>query len=396
MTRRFAYTIVVVLVLVAISLTFATGFFVGHMLSTGREIPVVQRPSTDAIVAKARDLIRDNYVGKVSESQLNNGAIDGMMKSLKDPYSEYIPPNKFDVFQQHAMGEFHGVGVTLGMRDKKLTVIAPLPDTPAEKAGIKAGDLIVTIDGKSTAKMTLPGASEKIRGPKGTKVKLGIVRGKKKLSFSLTRAEINIPTVQSSMLAPGAGFIAVRSFTPSTPEDFEEQLKRLEKKGAKGVIVDLRSNPGGLVESSVELASLFIPDGTIVGMKRQDGELETMSAVEGYHSKVKLVMLVNGESASASEIVAGAVQDHKRGVVVGTKTFGKASVQTIETLANGGALKITSAHYYTPKRRLIQKVGIRPDVVVKGSTHWMVPGKPDPQKDRGLQVLKELISGKRP
>ncbi len=395
MSRKFAYLLLVLAVLAAVGLTFAAGVVVGHVTGPStRVIPSIQQPTGDLLVQKARDLIKDGFVNKVSDAQLNNGAIEGMMKALGDPYTEYIAPKEYGLFQEHAMGEFQGIGVTLGTRNKKITVIHPLPGTPALKAGIKAGDVIVAIDGTSTAKMSLPTASDKIRGPKGTKVKLDVLRGTKKLKFTITRAAINIPTVQTSSVGKGIGYVAIRSFTPSTAQDFEKEIKKLDAKKAKGVIVDLRFNPGGLVESSVDIASIFIDKGTIVGMRRQDNVLETMSAVQGYHTKMKLVVLVNGDSASASEIVAGAIQDDKRGVIVGTKTYGKASVQTIENLPNGGALKLTTAHYFTPKGRLIQKIGIKPDVVVKMST-VMKPGAKDVQKEKAIQVLRELVAGTR-
>ncbi len=393
--RRFAYLILVLLVIVAVGLSFVGGVVFGHMTASGRAIPTVERPTSDALVDKVRELIKDNYVSKVSDSRLNNGAIDGMMESLKDPYSEYMPAKAFGIFQQHAMGEYFGIGVGLRMNKKKLTVERLLnDDSPARRAGIQAGDVITKIDGKPTAKMTLQAASDRIRGPEGTKVRLDVLRGKKSLTFTIVRAAISMTTIRSEMIGKDVGYIAVSAFTKSTSRDFEKQLERLQAKGAKGIVVDLRFNGGGLVDSAVDLASFFIKDGTIVGMRQQDNVLETMSAVQGYKTDAKLVILVNGDSASASEIVAGAIQDYRRGVIVGTKTYGKASVQTTINLPNGGGLKITTAHYFTPKDRLIQKTGIKPDVLVD-SAGVMKPGAKDVQKERAVQVLRELIAGTR-
>lgn len=394
--KLLTYGLVVVLVLVAIALSFVGGFLFGHTTQRGQSIPIIGQPKSLQLIQTARDAIEQLYVGKTSDKQLEEAAVNGMVQSLHDPYSEYITPKQFGIFQQHTTGEFSGVGVTLGMRDHKLTVIHPLAGTPAMRAGIKPGDIIVKIDGAATANMSISVASEKIRGPEGTKVALAIKRGKasKLMTFNLTRATITLPSVQSEMAGPGLGYVDVHSFTPSTGGDFEKAIKKLAAKGAKGVVVDLRDNPGGLVESAVEVGSIFVPNGIIVSIKGHDNQPQTMSAIEGYHTKMALVVLVNGDSASASEIFAGAIQDRKRGLVAGTRTFGKASVQTVENLPNGGALKITSAHYFTPKGRLIQKIGIKPDIEVKAPKGALPFSKTDAQKTKAIEILKQLLAGR--
>lgn len=399
MPRKLAYALLVLVVLSLIATAFAGGFLYGHTVGKGTAIPIIGAPKGLAVVEEARDIIKQQYVNKVSDAKLTNGSVSGMVKSLGDPYSEYVPPEEMTKFKAHMLGEFSGVGVTLGMRKGKVTVVRPLPRTPAMRAGIRAGDVIATIDGTPTAKMSLPAASEKIRGPKGTKVRLGIKRGAspKLRVFSLTRATISVPTIDSSVVGPGIGYVSMRGFTPTTGADFEKAVMDLDrKKHVKGVIVDLRDNPGGLVESAVEAASVFIRQGPVVSIKGRDGRPETLNALENeYHTKMKLVVLVNGNSASASEIFAGAMQDDKRGLIVGTKTFGKASVQTIEDLINKGALKITTAHYYTPKGRLIQKSGIKPDIIDKGPADPMTFGtSKDTQRNRAIEILRKLVDGR--
>ncbi len=396
MSRKIAYALTSLVVLALIAGAFVGGFVYGHTVGKAGAIPIIGTPKGLQVLEEARNIIMQQYVDKVSDAKLTDGALDGMVESLKDPYSEYVAPSKMTAFRAHMLGEFSGVGITLGMRKGKVTVVRPIPKTPAARAGLRPGDLIVSIDGTPTARMSLAAASEKIRGPKGTTVRLGISRtglAKPKV-YSIVRATISVPTITSSVVGPGLGYVSLRSFSPATGVDFEKAIMDLErKKHVKGVIVDLRDNPGGLVEAAVEVASVFIPRGTVVSIKGRDGRSETMSAIDNeYHSKMKLVVLVNGNSASASEIFAGAVQDNKRGLVVGTKTFGKASVQTIEDLENGGAIKITTAHYYTPKGRLIAKSGIKPDVVDKGPADPMTFGTAkDAQRKRAIEILRKLV-----
>lgn len=396
MSKRITYGLLGVVVIALIAVAFAGGFIYGHTAGKSKAL-VIGTPKSVLLMEEARNVIRDGFVRPVSDKELNDGALSGMVKSLGDKYSEYISPKEMIAFRAHTMGEFSGVGVTLGMRRGKLIVVRPLPGTPAKRAGIRAGDAIVTIDGQSTAKMPLATASEKIRGPKGTKVALGIKRGGKMLTFKLIRATISMPSVRARIVGPGLAYINIMSFTPKTGDDLESEIRNLDtKKHVKGVVIDLRENPGGLVETAVEAASVFIPQGPIVSLKGRDGEPRVMSAVEDeYHTKMKLVVLVNNNSASASEIFAGAIQDDKRGLVVGTKTFGKASVQTIEDLSNKGAIKITSAHYYTPKNRLIDHVGIKPDIIDKGPADPLTLGtSKDLQRNRAIEILRDLVAGR--
>lgn len=398
MAKKTTYVLLSVVLVALVSTAFVGGFAYGHLTARNTSLPIIGTPKALRVLEDARNMIKQRFVGKVNDAALNDGALEGMVKSLKDKHSEYISPKQMSQFRAHTFGEFSGVGVTLGMRKSRVTVIRPLPNTPAQRAGIKAGDTILAIDGQSTAKMSLAAASDKIRGPKGTSVKLQIQRtgAAKAMVFSVKRATISLPTVRSSVVSPGLGYIDIRGFTPNTGVDFEKAVTTLARKRVKGVVVDVRENPGGLVEAAVEVASVFIPRGTIVSLKGRDGQSQTLSAIDDeYHTGMKLVVLVNGNSASASEILAGAVQDHKRGLIVGTKTFGKASVQTVEDLENGGALKITTAHYYTPKDRLIQNVGIKPDMIDKSPADPMHFGtKKDVQRTRAIEILKKLVAGK--
>lgn len=397
MSKKLYYALSVVVALTLLVAAFAGGFLYGHVAGSNRAIPIIDTPPSLSLIQEVRTIIKRTYVGKVNDGKLNKAAISGMLESLNDKYSDYIDPKHYKAFQEYTAGEFSGVGVTLGERRKVITVVEPMPGTPAARAGIRPGDVIVAIDDSPTAGMTLSQASAKIRGPKGTSVKLKVRRSgvSKLLAFKLVRDRIALPNVSSKLLAPGLGYIRIHSFSGTTGAEVAKAAKKLASKDAKGVVVDLRDNAGGLVDASVEVASVFMPSGKIVEMRGRGKDVKTLSATDvGYSTDMKVVVLVNGGTASASEILAGAIQDRKRGLVVGTHTFGKASVQTVESLSNGGALKMTSAHYYTPNGRSIDKVGIKPTVVVKSPAGFWAVGKKDVQKNKAIEVLRRLIAGK--
>jgi carboxyl-terminal processing protease len=273
------------------------------------------------------------------------------------------------MFMTDMKGEFGGLGMTVGQQDGLITVIAPIEDTPAYNAGIKAGDVIVMIDNATTADMNTDEAVELMRGKPKTKVKLTIMRKDepKPLEFSITRDIIRIKAVKYNMIGNDIGYVRFTSFQENSADEVETALEELQKQGAKGTILDLRNNPGGSLADAVNVVSLFLPaNKTVVITKNRTGKAQPLGT-RSFHYKDTtrpLVILVNEGSASASEIVAGAMQDHNRAMVVGTTTFGKASVQTVFDLRNGGAIKLTTARYYTPNNRSIQGVGIVPDMVV--------------------------------
>jgi carboxyl-terminal processing protease len=392
----------------------ATSFVGGYLLGFRRHQQLQESTSFLQKNSSKLDLINEvyteikhAYVEKVSTSKLVKGAIDGMIKSLDDPYTRRLTGEHFKSFEEETKGKFSGVGIRIGMQDKKITIIAPIKDTPAERAGAKAGDVILKIDKQSTKNMPLSKAVSLIRGKPGTKVVLTVRRGDNKIvKLRITRAEIKVPNVTSKFLKgklvkSKIGYINVHEFSSSTGDDVASELKKLEGKGAKGVILDLRNNPGGLLSEAVSLARVFIDSGPIVKIKSRSGKIKTILATGGAETKIPLVVLVNHGSASASEIVAGAVQDTGRGILVGEKTFGKGSVQSIVSLSDGSGLVITTAKYLTPKGRSLDRKGIVPDVISKLSSkskekyHIFLLGKNDLQLNKAEQVMEDLIAGKK-
>ena len=307
---------------------------------------------------------------EVTDKELIQGAISGMLQSL-DPHSSYLTEDMFKELQVETKGEFGGLGIEITLDGGILTVVSPIEDTPAFKAGIKPGDKIIKINGEPTKNITLHTAVQQMRGPKGSKVTLTIMREgfKKFKDFSITRDIIHVHSVKKQSLEPGYGYVKIVSFQETTDTDLMAAIKDLETgdKRLKGLVLDLRNDPGGLLDQAVKVSNLFIDKGLIVYTdgRVKDQRMEFRASPAGTHYKFKIAVLINEGSASASEIVAGALQDHDRALVLGTKSFGKASVQTIIPLDNGSGLRLTTAYYYTPKGRHIQKTGILPDVDMK-------------------------------
>jgi carboxyl-terminal processing protease len=313
-------------------------------------------------------LIQNSYVDedKVKSKDLVEGAIKGMMNQL-DPFSQYMDPQEHEDMKQDTVGAFGGLGIEISLKNKILTVVSPIEDTPADKAGVKAGDAIVKIDGVSTDGMELMDAVHKMRGEAGTKVTISILRDgfEAPKDFVITRAVIKIRSVKSNMLDGKVAYIRLASFMGNSSEDFAKALDELQSKGAESLVIDVRNNPGGLLNAAAEIAGHFVPKGQVIVStdgRYKDKNMSFPSEGDGHWSK-PTVILINGGSASASEILAGALQDYKLAIVVGTKSFGKGSVQTILPLSDGGALRLTTAKYLTPKGRSLHGQGIDPDVV---------------------------------
>jgi len=315
------------------------------------------------------DLVEKTYVDEVAPKKLIENAIQGMVSSL-DPHSSLLTPEAFKELQIDTQGEFTGIGIHVTMRNNLVTVISPIEGTPAYKAGIKAGDKIVKVDG--TATEDLRDAVKRMRGPKGTEVTITIIREgeSKPLDFKLVRDVIPIYSVKSTTLKPGYGYVWVTNFRENTYDDLVEALNKLEaqNKPMKGLVFDLRDNPGGVLDQAIRISDLFLDSGIIMTSK---GRLKRHNRTYYAHKDdskphpYPIVVLINGGSASASEIVAGALQDQKRALIVGTTSFGKGSVQAIENLRDGYALKLTIARYYTPSGRSIQAKGVEPDIIVE-------------------------------
>jgi carboxyl-terminal processing protease len=317
-------------------------------------------------------LLQKEYVEEKDSKDLVYGAIKGMLETL-DPHSAFMPPDVYKEMQEETKGRFEGLGIEITIKEGILTVVSPIEDTPAFKAGILAEDQILKIEGELTKDMPLLECVKRLRGPKGTKVTITIMREgfAKPKDFVLIRDVIPIRSVRHELLEKQYGYIRVSQFQEKTDSEFDKHFRALEEesKGSmKGLILDLRNNPGGLLDQAVKISDRFIESGLIVSMegRKQDQKMKFYAHSEGtVSSSYPLVVLINGGSASAAEIVAGAIQDNSRGILLGTQTFGKGSVQTIFTLKDGSGLRLTTARYYTPNGRSIQAKGITPDILVK-------------------------------
>src|SRR5262247_1089829 len=353
--------------------------------------------------------IKTNYVEPVEDKKLITEAINGMLTGL-DPHSSYLDAEAFKELQVGTQGQFGGLGIEVGMEDGFVKVISPIEDTPAFRAGIKPGDLIIKLDDTPVKGMTLNDAVKRMRGKQGTQITLTISRKGESapVIVTLTRAVIRVQSVKSKMIEPGYAWIRVSQFQEATAESMVKHLDGLFKQGqVKGLILDLRNDPGGLLHGAVAISSAFLPQKSLVVStdgRAEDARKKFYASPEDYARRgddvlrnlpaavktVPMVVLVNGGSASASEIVAGALQDHKRAKVIGTQTFGKGSVQTIMPLGNNTAIKLTTARYYTPSGRSIQAKGITPDIVVED------PTTPTAGRLREADLEKHLINEQDP
>lgn len=317
--------------------------------------------------------VRADYVEDVSDENLIEAAINGMLTSL-DPHSSYLSPKNFRDMQVQTRGEFGGLGIEVTMENGYVKVVSPIDDTPAFRAGLKTNDLITHLDGEQVQGLTLSQAVEKMRGKVGSDLKLTIRReGREPFDVTVTRAVIKIRSVRSRMEGDDIGYVRITSFSEQTATSVERAIKRFKensKNKLKGIVLDLRNNPGGLLDQSVKVSDAFLNQGEIVSTRsRRADEGQRFNAKPGdVADGMPIVVLMNGGSASASEIVAGALQDHRRGIVMGTRSFGKGSVQTIIPLSGHGAIRLTTARYYTPSGRSIQAKGIDPDIIVEQAT----------------------------
>ena len=314
--------------------------------------------------------IKTDYVEDVDDKTLLENAIRGMLSGL-DPHSTYLNSDEYKELKIGTTGKFGGLGIQVGMEDGFVKVISPIDDTPAFRAGLESGDLIIRLNEKSVKGMTLNDAVKVMRGDPGTDIKLVVIRegADKPLPFTVTRAIISVNSVKSRMLEPDFGYVRISNFQSKTARDLVSEVSKLKKENKnelKGLVLDLRNNPGGVLSAAADVSDAFINDGKLVFTKGRidNSEFEFNAKPGDIMNGLPVVVLINGGSASASEIVAGALQDHKRAVIMGSKSFGKGSVQTIQELRSGGAVKITTARYFTPSGRSIQGEGITPDIVL--------------------------------
>jgi len=341
--------------------------------------------------------VQKNYVDDTKVKDLVQGAIRGMLSTL-DPHSAYMTPEMYKEMQVETKGEFGGVGIQIGVKENRLAVIAPIDGTPAQRAGIKAGDYITKVNEESTKDLSLMDAVQKMRGPKGTKVNLTIQRDgtSDPLQFTLVRDTIKIESVKSKVLE-NIGYVKLTQFQEATGRDLGRVLKQFKEQKVQSTILDLRNNPGGLLTAAVEVSEQFLSNGKLVVYTkgRESKKDEWFAKGRDQMDDAPMIILVNEGSASASEIVAGALQDYGRAVIVGTTSFGKGSVQTILPLGDGSGLRLTTAKYYTPKGRSIQSTGITPDIVIKpqpATTVAKAEGKPG-DKEADVKASKPPAAG---
>jgi carboxyl-terminal processing protease len=365
----------------AFSATFSITFLLSATLFAQQ--PIADNSNADAMQIEERlplrelrvftqvfEQIRRGYVEEVKDTELLENAIAGLLLKL-DPHSAYLNESDYDDLQESSTGEYSGLGLEVGAEDGMIKIISPIDDSPAAKSGIKAGDLIVEIDAVPVRGMALQKAIDKLRGEKGTSIDLTVLRDGQEMpiEFTIIRDTIQLSSVRSRVLEPGYGYVRVSQFQTSSGDDFKQELRDLKQHETplKGVIIDLRNNPGGLVPASVEISDAVLDGGTVVYTEgRLPSSNSTYQATSGdILEGIPIVVLINGGSASASEIVAGALQDHRRAAIIGTQSFGKGSVQTVIPLGDGRAVKLTTARYFTPNGRSIQAEGIVPDIIVE-------------------------------
>ena len=311
--------------------------------------------------------VEDDFLYKVDKEKLRQGELKGMVASLDDPYSEYLTLEDFNALAEQTNGKFFGIGVSVSSNEEgQILVIAPIKDTPAEKVGIKTGDLIIKVNGEPVSGNDLQAAVAKIKGDKGTSVKITIYRPstKETKDIDVKRDEIKLETVISNTIKD-LGYIGITQFNDNTYDEFTKALNNLKEKNVKGLIIDLRGNPGGTVDSVEKIANELLPEGTIVSAKNRDGQVVFDYKSDKEYVNLPMAVLINGGSASASEILAGAIRDFKMGKLIGEKSFGKGIVQSVFPFPDGSGLKITTSEYFTPSGENIHKKGIKPDIEVK-------------------------------
>ena len=385
------------------SLILGLGLVLGVMLAVGQgvlaerensrhsaqTIPLEDIRSLSEVFGK----IKQNYVEDVKDKDLLENAIRGLLSGL-DPHSAYLDKKAFTDLREGTSGEFGGLGIVVGMEDGFVKVISPIDDTPAERAGVKSGDLVIRLDDKNVKGMSLEDAVSIMRGKPNTDILLTIVRKgeSKPLEIKITRDIIKVQSVRSKTLDKGFGYIRVSAFQERTGSDLRKALSKLKKennkKDLKGLVLDLRNNPGGLLTQAIEVSDAFLENGVVVSIRGRDAANNMTHSAKGMDilNEAPIVVLINSGSASASEIVAGALQDHKRAIIMGSQSFGKASVQTVVPLGNGSALKLTTARYYTPNGTSIQAKGITPDIELDDL-------KVTEKEDNGFQTKEKDLSG---
>jgi carboxyl-terminal processing protease len=376
------------------AIVFAGGFMIGERAVYNSfysaHVPTTGNAATFSTLEEIYNTVVSQYVTVPNKAKLVDGAINGLLAALNDTHTQHFSKADFQHVNEVTQGRFEGVGMTLEQTNGQLTIVSPIEGTPASKAGLKAGDKIMAINGKPTKGMTLDNAVSSIKGKSGTKVTLSIVTGDAPArDVTLVRAEIRVPNISSHMEGSVGYVRLIHSFDSTAGPDVRREIIKLKGQGAKAIIFDLRNNPGGLLLSGVDVASSFIDKGVIVSIRERSKAEQKYTATGSADATIPMCVLVNKGSASASEIVAGAIQDYGRGPIIGEQSYGKGSVQTVIDLADGSGLIMTTAKYYTPKGRSIDKVGVTPDIKVvqpDGSAT-------DLQLNKAIEVMNFILGG---
>ncbi len=396
----------VVLLLLLVGVAYGAGFATNSLLASGRAPELAGLGVTlDRLTGRGQpdefktfwetwSIVEREFYGQVPDDKtMSHGATRGALATLNDPNTVFIDPHAASMERSDLAGQFEGIGATVQTNaDGRLVIVSPIAGSPAERAGLKANDLVLKVDGRDIAGLSTTDAVILIRGPKGTPVTLTIQRGGDTFDVTIVRAPIETPTVTWRVLddlnAPQVGYLRMTLFGERTNSELQRGIQELRDKGAKSLVLDLRNNPGGFLNSAIDIASQFIGDGVIAYERRSDGKEDVFRAkAGGVALDLPVVVLVNGGSASASEILSGAIRDRKRGILVGAKTFGKGSVQNVHQLSDGSTLHVTVAHWLTPDKLDISKAGIEPHIAVEQTEDATKQGK-DLQLERALEYLR--------
>ncbi len=403
-SRRKPPAVAMLVVALLVGTSFSSGWFFGEQRGARAAVPegegrLLDKGTVPSTVSddvrfdefwSVWNMVKDSYYKQpVSDRELYYDAMKGMVAAAGDPYTMYFDPESSKEFKDMLSGTFSGIGAELGSKDGMVVVVAPLADSPAEKAGLAAGDIILAVDGEDATKLTVDQVVARVRGVEGTEVTLSVVHegADKAEDIKITRSIIKIDSVKWSVDKEGFATISISEFNGDTRGLFNQAVNDVLAKNAKGIVLDLRSNPGGLLTAAIDVASSWTGYQTVVIQKQQEDARSFPGVVAPRLAGIPTVVLVNGGSASASEIVAGALQDHGLATMVGTQTFGKGSVQDFRDLPDGGSVKITIAAWYTPKGRTINETGLQPDVAVE-YTKEDAYAKRDPQKEKALEILR--------
>ncbi len=382
-----------------VAVIFFAGFALGNQYAVGTaQSNTTPPPGAEQDFApfwQVYNMIQSDYIDKVDTATLVDGATKGLVNSLGDQYSGYMNPEVYGLINSDLSGEFNGIGVIIHTDEttKAITVVGLLDGAPAAASGIQPGDIFVAVDGKDVTGMNQTDLAGLVRGAEGTDVTITMLRGDKHIDFTITRAHITVPNIETKVLNDNVGYIKLNQFTATARADLDQALKDVDVNNRRGLILDLRDNPGGLLSSAIDVASAFIQSGTVTTEDFGNNHTQTYDANGDYANiQVPIAVLVNGGSASASELLSGALQDRHIATIIGSQTLGKGTVQTWNQLVNGGGVRLTIAKWLTPDGRWIHKLGITPDIQVEWANPTYQPNEDDPQLDAAEHYLESLVS----